>query len=93
MRVRCRDFNFFALGFSNEVEGKNVFESVQRLTCVGTSLVVWKGGVDGQLRQISCMPSFTILARLRRRLIRGGYISPLRNLKGWDWEQRQMNGD
>ena len=56
MRVRCRDFNFFALGFSNEVEGKNVFESVQRLTCVGMSLVVWKGVLMGSFdKSVVCL--------------------------------------
>src|ERR1700694_1746777 len=34
LRVRCRDFMFFTLGFPNEVEGKDVFESIQELTCV-----------------------------------------------------------
>jgi len=35
LRFRCRDFNFFSLTFRNESEGKEVFETVQRLTCVG----------------------------------------------------------
>ena len=35
LRFRCRDFNFFTLTFPNEAEGKDVFESVQKLTCVG----------------------------------------------------------
>jgi myotubularin-related protein 6/7/8 len=35
LRFRCRDFNFFTLTFRNEQDGKEVFESVQRLTCVG----------------------------------------------------------
>jgi myotubularin-related protein 6/7/8 len=38
LRFRCRDFNFFTLGFRNEAEGKDVFESVQKLTCVGISV-------------------------------------------------------
>ncbi len=37
LRFRCRDFNFFTLGFRNEAEGKDVFESIQKLTCVGIS--------------------------------------------------------
>lgn len=37
LRFRCRDFNFFALGFKSEAEGKDVFESIQKLTCVGTA--------------------------------------------------------
>jgi myotubularin-related protein 6/7/8 len=40
LRFRCRDFNFFTLGFRNEAEGKDVFESVAKLTCVGTCKVV-----------------------------------------------------
>jgi len=36
LRFRCRDFNFFTLNFRNEMEGKEVFETVQKLTCVGT---------------------------------------------------------
>ena len=35
LRFRCRDFNFFSLGFRNEVLGKDVFDSIQKLTCVG----------------------------------------------------------
>jgi hypothetical protein len=40
LRFRCRDFNFFTLGFQNEAEGKDVFESVAKLTCVGIYKVV-----------------------------------------------------
>lgn len=39
LRFRCRDFNFFTLGFRNEAEGKDVFESIQKLTCVGISVL------------------------------------------------------
>src|SRR5436305_5950274 len=35
LRFRCRDFNFFTLTFKSDVEGKDVFESVRELTCVG----------------------------------------------------------
>jgi myotubularin-related protein 6/7/8 len=35
LRFRCRDFNFFTLTFHNETQGREVFDTVQRLTCVG----------------------------------------------------------
>jgi hypothetical protein len=39
LRFQCRDFMVFTLGFRNEAEGKDVFESVQKLTCVRRVLV------------------------------------------------------
>jgi len=36
LRFRCRDFNFFTLNFRNDQDGKDVFDSVQKLTCVGS---------------------------------------------------------
>ena len=38
LRIRCRDFNFFTLNFSDSSQAKEVFESMRNLTCIGTYL-------------------------------------------------------
>jgi hypothetical protein len=80
LRFRCRDFNFFTLGFRNEAEGKDVFESVAKLTCVGrpsTDRVLMK------VQQINYTRLCMNLARLRRRSILGGCINLRKSLREW----------
>lgn len=90
LRFRCRDFNFFTLGFRNEAEGKDVFESIQKLTCVGIHDL--EGRVNVQPRRVSCTRSFTILGEPKGSSIHGVSINLQRNLRGWDWELKRMNG-
>jgi myotubularin-related protein 6/7/8 len=50
LRFRCRDFMFFTLGFRSEAAGRDVFDSVQKLTCVGISTVdLPDDSVDGEV--------------------------------------------
>jgi len=94
LRFRCRDFNFFTLTFRNEAEGKDVFESVQKLTCVGMSNgIVVSSVLMPQHLQISYMPSFMILGEWRNESIHGGYTTPRRNLRGWALGSELKNGD
>ena len=54
LRFRCRDFNFFTLNFRNETEGKDVFDSVQKLTCVGI-LGLWSGSDVSISESVVCL--------------------------------------
>jgi len=94
LRFRCRDFNFFTLTFRSEAEGKDVFESVQKLTCIGTFCRIFFSSVLMlQHLRISYMLSFTTLDEWRNESIHGGYTTPQRSLRGWVLGQGLKNGD
>jgi len=94
LRFRCRDFNFFTLTFRNEAEGKDVFESVQKLTCVGTFCrIVFSSVLTAQRLQISYMLSSMTLDGWRNESMHGGSTTPQRSLRGWVLGQGLKNGD